>query len=135
MIQGKLLKFPVSKSSRIIPTVTFSVLFAVYDPEVAAKTRLATVPMLTELAAESEKLRFVLPPAAMAAKFAVPVLIVIPVVEQLRVAEPVGEVAAPLLLIGMVMLTVSPGSRRPLLFPLGSLTVILPNAREGALKL
>jgi len=38
----------------------------------------------------------------------------------------------PLLVTGIVMVAVSPGSRRPLLFPPGSEMVIEPNDKIGA---
>ena len=56
------------------------------------------------------KLRLALPPAEIAAKFAVPVLMVIPGVAQDRVAVPEGLEAPPVLFKGIVTVTVSPGS-------------------------
>ena len=67
-------------------------------------------------------------------KLALPVLTVMPVVVQLKVAVPLCEAAAPLLCSLMVTVTVSPGSRRPLLLPVGSEKVISPKANSGAFK-
>ena len=119
MIQGKELKSPVEKSSMMRPTGVFSVLLALYWPAVAAKLRLTTVPMSMLALAVSENVRLLTPPAEIALKLALPLLTVMPGVVQLMVAVPFGEAAPPLLLSGMVMVTVSPGSRRPLLLPVG----------------
>ncbi len=99
----------------------------------ALNTRLATVPMVMEEAAVMPKLRLADPEAEIAEKLAEPELTVIPGVEQLSVALPEGEEARPELLSGMTKVTVSPGSRRPLLLPEGSWMVILPKASAGAL--
>lgn len=129
------LAVPVPKTaSGIVPTVIVSVLAAVYEPAVALKTRLAMVPFVTSTPAVMLKLRLVVPPAEMAEKLAVPVLTVIPGVEHVRVALPEGEAARPLLLNGMETVAVSPGSRRPLLFPVRSEMLMLPKAITGALS-
>jgi len=61
-------------------------------------------------------------------------LIVIPVVVEVKEADPARELAPPELFKGMLKVAVSPGSRLPLLFPVGSLIVIFPKARAGAAK-
>ena len=100
----------------------------------ALNTREATVPMLMLEDAVIEKLRLLDPEAAMAVKLDVPVLTVIPEVGLVSVADPVGEAAAPVLLRGIVTVTVSPGSRRPLALPgEGSDIIIDPKASAGAL--
>jgi len=57
-------------------------------------------------------------------------VILLPV--EARVARVLAAVLLPALVVVMIISAVSPGSRRPLLFPFGSDIVIAPTCKTGA---